>query len=336
MIYVLSNHRIDTLRWARSQGISNQKIRHVQNARSLPGVLNPKKTRIVKLPSYAKRFDKFAIQARLKLITRRAKIEIEEWYIDPEGNYGRVSPEPVDPASIDEVQEAVGDAIVTAEGVGEMAAEALDAGGTLPSGPTEIANDTGKIEAVLTNEEFLEKVGKAKATLEEAGYVAIDRHSDADSGNEVTTPASYAEGEGAASVSKTTLPVEPAEKATEPVDFLKKAEIEAVEEHSALAHELDQPINADKPQDVIDREADPEVDPEPAPAEFVEPEKPKRTRRTKVQMAYDEALVAWESNGGSVEAVQEARKALKEGDPRLDEDPTQPDDLIDDDDDLDF
>lgn len=39
-------------------------------------------------------------------------------------------------------------------------------------------------------------------------------------------------------------------------------------------------------------------------------EKPKRTRRTKVQMAYDAALADWESNGGSLEAVIEARDAL--------------------------
>jgi hypothetical protein len=39
--------------------------------------------------------------------------------------------------------------------------------------------------------------------------------------------------------------------------------------------------------------------------------KPKRKgRRTNEQKAYDEALAAWETNGGSAEAVQEAREAL--------------------------
>lgn len=46
-------------------------------------------------------------------------------------------------------------------------------------------------------------------------------------------------------------------------------------------------------------------------AEPVEPEQPKkRSRRTKEQMAYDAALADWESNGGSLEAVIEARDAL--------------------------
>jgi hypothetical protein len=66
-------------------------------------------------------------------------------------------------------------------------------------------------------------------------------------------------------------------------------------------------------------EETPTVEPEPepeqeAPAAEPEPEsedsKPKRTRRTKVQMAYDAALADWESNGGSLEAVIEARDAL--------------------------
>lgn len=49
---------------------------------------------------------------------------------------------------------------------------------------------------------------------------------------------------------------------------------------------------------------------QPVEAEQVEDAKPKRTRRTKVQMAYDAALADWESNGGSLEAVIEARDAL--------------------------
>lgn len=56
---------------------------------------------------------------------------------------------------------------------------------------------------------------------------------------------------------------------------------------------------------------EPEVT-EPVTEEVVEETKPKpkRTRRTNVQMAYDAALADWESNGGSLEAVIEARDAL--------------------------
>lgn len=63
----------------------------------------------------------------------------------------------------------------------------------------------------------------------------------------------------------------------------------------------------------------PEVEEEPVKAhevvEVVQPveaeqAKPKRTRRTKEQMAYDAALADWEGNGGSLEAVIEARDAL--------------------------
>lgn len=40
-------------------------------------------------------------------------------------------------------------------------------------------------------------------------------------------------------------------------------------------------------------------------------QRPKRRgRRTNEQKAYDEALAAWETNGGTAEAVREARKAL--------------------------
>jgi hypothetical protein len=49
---------------------------------------------------------------------------------------------------------------------------------------------------------------------------------------------------------------------------------------------------------------------QPVEAEQLEESKPKRTRRTKQQMAYDAALADWESNGGSLEAVIEARDAL--------------------------
>jgi hypothetical protein len=70
-----------------------------------------------------------------------------------------------------------------------------------------------------------------------------------------------------------------------------------------------------------------DADPEPPAAEEEEPvkahevvevvqpveaeeSKPKRTRRNKEQMAYDAALADWEGNGGSLEAVIEARDAL--------------------------
>jgi hypothetical protein len=44
--------------------------------------------------------------------------------------------------------------------------------------------------------------------------------------------------------------------------------------------------------------------------------KPKRKgRRTNEQKAYDEALAAWETNGGTIEAVEEARAALKKRHP---------------------
>ena len=49
---------------------------------------------------------------------------------------------------------------------------------------------------------------------------------------------------------------------------------------------------------------------QPVEAEAIEESKPKRTRRTKAQMAYDAALTDWENNGGSLEAVIEARDAL--------------------------
>lgn len=54
----------------------------------------------------------------------------------------------------------------------------------------------------------------------------------------------------------------------------------------------------------------PARDAEEKQAEDESSAKPKRTRRTKAQMAYDAALADWESNGGSLEAVITARDAL--------------------------
>jgi hypothetical protein len=54
----------------------------------------------------------------------------------------------------------------------------------------------------------------------------------------------------------------------------------------------------------------PARDAEEKQAEDESSAKPKRTRRTKAQMAYDAALADWEGNGGSLEAVIEARDAL--------------------------
>lgn len=86
------------------------------------------------------------------------------------------------------------------------------------------------------------------------------------------------------------------------------------------AHEvLDvvQPVDAPDPLEeflgLTEKEAEGEViSPEAAKElEPAAPEQPKkRSRRTKEQLAYDAALADWESNGGSLEAVIEARDAL--------------------------
>lgn len=78
MIYVLSGDRRDTQAWASSEGLKFVEVKHVQNTGSLPGVLHPAKHRIVKLPSYANRRDHWAIDAKLRQITRRGNLQIEE------------------------------------------------------------------------------------------------------------------------------------------------------------------------------------------------------------------------------------------------------------------
>ena len=265
MIYVLSNNRIETMKWARSQGLAMSKVRHVQNAGSLPGVLNPKTTRMVKLASYGKRYDKFAINARLKSITRRRNIVIEQWAKrdDEVGDYYQVLGEP-----------AVVPPELSTEDLLKLAVEhnaEFDLGVELDDvdAPGVTALD---VQVSLETSVVPEKFSEAKEILAKHGLQVTNRTLNAEfSGGENETTAG-----GAA---QTFLPRDP------------------------------EPVNADEPEVV-----------EPA-------EKPKRVRRTNVQIAYDKALVDWESNGGSVEAVKAARKALKAGDERLESDPTEPDDL---------
>jgi hypothetical protein len=329
VIYVLSNNRIETMKWARSQGLPMLKIRHVQNARVLPGVLNPKKTRIVVLPGYAKRFDKFAIKARLKLITRKAKIELEQWTQLEDGTY--VPPEPA--AEPPEVSTET--LVQMAEGleVEVDVDELFDEGGQLSAGETEVTNDTGnpeKVVLVKNGDDFLKVVGAhlAKQPGNDADKAAFMGNLGAGlPPGDSEVPATYAEGDDSkASVAKTTLPTESAEKATEPVDFLVKREEEISEVQDVVEQTRDDLTDvADGLAELVEAKESGDVGTdelnEPAP------KKARRPRRTNAQIAYDDALVAWESHKGSVEAVQEARKALKAGDERLEFDPTTPDDL---------
>lgn len=289
MIYVLSNNRIDTMRWARSQGLSLPSVKHVQSAKILPGVLNPKRTRIVVLPSYAKRLDKFAINARLRMITRRAKIALEQWTQDEDGTY-------VAPAAAVEAPQFPLDQLLHMA-VLENAEFDLP---ELEEEAPELVTD--EVTVIPKAEDFLTVVGKhleGQPGSDAEKAIFIGNLSAGLPAGDSETSASYAEGEDAkASVAKTTLPADPAEKATEPVDFRRQIAAEPVI-----------------------------VNPETI-AKLAEPEeKPRRVRRTNVQIAYDKALVDWESNGGSVEAVKAARAELKDGDERLESDPTEPDDL---------
>lgn len=100
----------------------------------------------------------------------------------------------------------------------------------------------------------------------------------------------------------------PSQPSDETVDELDESDVDPLEEFLGLG----EPIAAEKPQSVVDREEDPEVQPAPEPEPFVEPEQPKKRkgRRTNEQKFYDEALDAWENNGGSLEDVIARRDAL--------------------------
>lgn len=248
MIYVLSGDRRDTQAWATANGYKFVEVKHVQNTGSLPGVLNPGRHRIVKLSSYSRRRDHWAIDAKLRQITRRSKLEIEE--ID----FDRLS---TDEPDLDTTPETPDVAESDQEPAEQVEDEPKYDEGELPSGLTKATNDSDTPEPVTLASPPADGREAHPGTMQVGGA----------------------------------LPVAP--KVT-PKDVTSEAE------------------STEKPK--------------------------KKGRRTNAQIAYDEALVAWESNGGSVEAVKAARAKLKDDDPRLEEDPTEPDELGlgDDEDDLDF
>jgi hypothetical protein len=93
--------------------------------------------------------------------------------------------------------------------------------------------------------------------------------------------------------------------AADPLEqFIGLNEQEAADELTQLGQEMEEPVKAHEVVEVVQP-----VDAE-KPAEKPVEKPKKRGRRTNQQKAYDEALAAWESNGGSLESVIEARDAL--------------------------
>lgn len=321
MIYVLSAKRIDSMRWARSQGVPITRIRHVQSSSTLPGVINPKTTRIVKLPSYAKHFARFAINQRLGNITRRAKIEVEEWRVNETGDYYRFvgddTPEQENFQVVPEIPTA--DLLKMAE---EQGAE-ID----LP----EIEAGTITVEQVVDNQDFLAKVSKTQsevAKLHQANVIENLDEAWSDLNDDVR-PASYSEGEGEQASVAGGLSLPAAEKRDAEITEVQDVVEQTRDDLSDVADQLVELTEVKETEKVAQIEAIAATDElgsdEPA-------EKPKRVRRNKQQIAYDEARAALDKKPtdlGLITKLSQAREKL------ADRDPSDPR-LRDDSDDLDF
>lgn len=185
-IYVLAFNQREAAQWATEQELNLRDIVYVHSASVLPYHNRKGEDLIVELPGFAKKRGTFAIQDRLKSLTRRGKFEVEKWYLDPDGVFAEVSPEPVDPAPFDlndfvEVDRPTGEpGQYDANDFGDFE------GGFIPSGEAEVTNDTGLPELTLT-EDQLRAVGASDDEVEtlkpvtagigdEAGPVELPRN----------------------------------------------------------------------------------------------------------------------------------------------------------------
>lgn len=333
MIYVLSAKRIDSMRWARSQGVPITRIRHVQSSSTLPGVINPKTTRIVKLPSYAKHFARFAINQRLGNITRRAKIEVEEWRVNETGDYYRFvgddTPEQENFQVVPQIPTA--DLLKMAEEQGAEIDLPYNEGGTLPPGPTEVTSGSVTVEQIVDNQNFLAKVSKTQsevAKLHQANVIENLDEAWSDLNDDVR-PASYSEGEGEQASVAGGLSLPAAEKRDAEITEVQDVVEQTRDDLSDVADQLVELTEVKETEKVAQIEAIAATDElgsdEPA-------EKPKRVRRNKQQIAYDEARAALDKKPtdlGLITKLSQAREKL------ADRDPSDPR-LRDDSDDLDF
>lgn len=256
MIYVLSGDRRDTQAWAAANGLKLVEVKHVQNSGSLPGVMSAKH-RIVKLSSYSKRRDHWSIDAKLRLINRRADLPIEEIEFD------RLAPS-----------------------VAELPLE-------------EIYDNAVELDA---EEDFSIEDGEPSPDAPETPDVA---ESDQE-------PAEQIEDE---------LKQDEVVMAAPPADDKEKYP-GVLEIGGVLPSPKFDPDTSKVSADVTSEVPEPET---PAEEDSSEAKPKRKGRRSMAQIAYDEALVAWESDNGDVESVKAARANLKDGDERLNEDPTEPD-----------
>lgn len=196
-IYVLAFNQREAAQWATEQELNLRDIVYVHSASVLPYHNRKGDDRIVELPGFAKKRGTFAITDRLKSLTRRGKFEIEK-----PGQDADTSDEPVDtsfdPADFVEVERPVApeddkaeiifhaneDPADTLRDLGMAAwvrpeTEAANQG--LPSGLTEITNDTGLPELTLTPDQLRaagaseEEVELLTPTLTEEQKDAVDK-----------------------------------------------------------------------------------------------------------------------------------------------------------------
>ena len=227
--------------------------------------------RFVQLPGFETRRDRHAIVNRLKRANYR-KIPVEIWREHADGFGGWYREE--DASTV---------VTVTSTTEEPPASHAELVNRVLPTGATVVANDSGAAEAVLNPDqaELLERFAHQDETREAAADEIADTAFRLD---KVLTPP----GEEPLIKDEDADPLEQFLNLTEKETDAQPTEVVEVKAHEAV--EVVQPVEDEQ---TVEEES-----------------KPKRTRRTKQQMAYDAALADWESNGGSLEAVIDARDAL--------------------------
>lgn len=141
-IYVLAFNQREAAQWATEQQLNLRDIVYVHSAAVLPYRNRKGEDRIVELPGFAKKRGTFAIQDRLKSLTRRGKFEVE---IAEDKTY---DPGGFNPDDFVEVERPTGEPGQYPDTSDEPVGEVFGEGGQFPSGLTEITNDTGLPEPV--------------------------------------------------------------------------------------------------------------------------------------------------------------------------------------------
>lgn len=179
---VLSNSRKETYAWATAKGLRVRDVIHVQSATSISGRAYDK---IVELPSFSTRRDRFAIETAIRNLQRRLRQNPLERIVEDDW----VMPEPVVPVvdqpidwllgnvgTLPEPDEADDKAEITFLAPEGEKFEKFDKGGWLQPGKTEVTNDTGETQVVVDLAAALRSsVDAAKARREAVGDLDFTR-----------------------------------------------------------------------------------------------------------------------------------------------------------------